>query len=164
MIRKSTFFVALAAHPTTTNALRTLICITILIGSLASCTTTVTPGYQVTGRAGRNVAQLSTAEQQQLAQDLSRCQQANVVTISGDPTAAAALAGAAASVLATHGNAAARTQAALQGASNSADQANTSLQPVYNDVAIAAEWKVSDCLKAAGWDSVPRFMTNGGVP
>src|SRR5271168_3924312 len=39
------------------------------------------------------------------------------------------------------------------------------MQPIMHmDIAKAAEWKTSDCLKAAGWDSIPRFMTHGRVP
>jgi hypothetical protein len=75
------------------------------------------------------------------------------------------MAGAAAAVLAAHGNAATRTEAGLQGASDSADraQASVKLKLIGMDIAKAAERKTSDCLKANGWDSIPQFMTTGGV-
>jgi hypothetical protein len=76
------------------------------------------------------------------------------------------MAGAAAAVLAVHGNAATRTQAALHGASDSANQAQASLnlKLMHMDIAQAADWKTSDCLKEARWDSIPPFMINGGRP
>jgi hypothetical protein len=113
------------------------------------------------------VTQLSSAEQHQLMEDVQRCSHENVWTYTDDTAALATMAGAAAAVLAAHGgNAATRTSAALQGASDSANQAQASVNAklVHLDIAKAAEWKTSDCLKAAGWDSIPRFMTNGGVP
>jgi hypothetical protein len=105
--------------------------------------------------------------QHQLMEDIQRCQQENVWTYTDDTAALATMAGAAEAVLAAHGgNAATRTQAALQGASDSANRAQASVNAklLRLDIAKAAEWKTSDCLKAAGWDSIPRFMTNGGVP
>jgi hypothetical protein len=105
-------------------------------------------------------------EQHQLMEDIGRCQQENVWTYTDDTVALATMAGAAAAVLAAHGNASTRTLAALQGAADSANQAQASvnLKLMKMDIAKAAEWKTSDCLKAAGWDSIPRFVTNGGVP
>jgi hypothetical protein len=101
----------------------------ILLAGLTVCsiTHTVTPGYHVTGRGGRSVPQLSSAEQHQLAEDIQRCKEANVWTYTDDTVALAAMAGAAGAVLAAHGNAATRTDAALQGASDSANQAQASL-------------------------------------
>jgi hypothetical protein len=98
-------------------------------------------------------------------EDTKRCQQENVWTYTDDTVALATMAGAAGAVLAAHGNAATRTQAALQGASDSANQAQASLNNNLErmEIAKAAEWKTSDCLKAAGWDSIPRFMATGGV-
>lgn len=139
-------------------------CIIILMVALTSCTSTFTPGYKVTGRGGRSISQLSTAEQQQLLQDAKRCQAENLVTVSDDPTTVATLAGAAAGVIAAHGSAATRAQAGLHEASNAAQQAHASLQSMHRDITIAAEWKVSDCLKTAGWDSMPFFMGHGGIP
>src|SRR5215469_2045424 len=81
-------------------------------------------------------------------------------TYTDDTAALATMAGAAAAVLAAHGgNAAIRTSAALQGASDSANQAQASVNAklVHLDIAKAAEWKTSDCLKAAGWASIPRL-------
>jgi hypothetical protein len=141
----------------------------ILMAGLAGCSTThtITPGYDLTGRGGRSVPQLSSAEQHQMMEDIKRCTQENVWTYTDDTVALAAMAGAAKAVLAAHGaNAATRTQAALQGASESANQAQgaVNLKLIHMDIAKAAEWKTSDCLKAAGWDSIPVFMVNGGVP
>jgi hypothetical protein len=140
----------------------------IVMAGLAACSTThtVTPGYDVTGRGGRSVTQLSSAEQHQLMEDIQRCSKENVWTYTDDTAALAAMTGAAAAVLAAHGSAATRTQAALQGASESANRAEAAvdLKLIHMDIAKAAEWKTSDCLKVAGWDSIPRFMTNGGVP
>lgn len=140
----------------------------ILITGLAGCTTTYTntPGYDVTGRGGRSLSQISSAEQHQLMEDIGRCQQENVWTYTDNTAALAEMAGAAEAVLAAHGTAASRTLAGLQGAANSANQADASVRSkmLKMDIAKAAEWKTSDCLKAAGWDSIPRFMTHGGVP
>lgn len=143
-------------------------CISMLMVALASCTTTHTykPGYAVFGRGGRGIPYLSTAEQQQLVQDEQRCQKENEFTItSNDPAALAALAGAAAGVLAAHGSASTRAQAGLESASNAANQAEASqqasLQPMVVEISQAAQWKVSDCLKSAGWDSMPQFMYSG---
>jgi hypothetical protein len=139
-----------------------------MIAGLAACSTTYTtqPGYEVTGRGGRSVVQLPSAEQHQLIEDIERCRQENAWTYTDDTAALATMAGAAAAVLAAHGNAGTRTLAALQGASDSANQAQAAvnLKLMKMDIAKAAEWKTSDCLKAAGWDSIPPFMTNGGVP
>jgi len=144
-------------------------CISMLMVALASCTTTKTymPGYVVFGRGGRGIPYLSTAEQQQLVQDEERCKKENTFTItSNDPAAVAALAGAAAGVLAAHGSASTRAQAGLQSASNASNQAEAahqaSLQPMYDEISRAAQWQVSDCLKSAGWDSMPHFMYHGG--
>jgi hypothetical protein len=138
----------------------------ILMAGFAACTTTytMTPGYHVTGRGGRSVAQLSSAEQRQLTEDEKRCQHENVWTYTDDTVALAAMAGAAGAILAAHGNAATRSQVALQAASNSANQAQAvvNLKLTKMDIAKAAEWKTSDCLKAAGWDSMPEFMATGG--
>jgi hypothetical protein len=140
----------------------------ILMAGFTACTTTytTTPGYYVTGRGGRGVSQLSSAEQHQMMEDIQRCTQENVWKYTDDTVAVAAMAGAAGAVLAAHGaNAATRTQAALQTASNAADQAGAAvnLKLMKMDIAKAADWKTSDCLKAAGWDSSPKFM-HGGVP
>ena len=129
----------------------------ILMAGLVACSTTYTtkPGYDVTGRGGRSVAQLSSAEQHQLIEDTQRFQQENVWTYTDDTAALATMAGAAEAVLAAHGgNAATRTQAALQGASDSANRAQASVNAklLRLDIAKAAEWKTSDCLKAAGWE------------
>jgi len=61
-------------------------------------------------------------------EDIQRCQQENVWTYTDDTAALATMAGAAEAVLAAHGgNAAIRTQAALQGASDSANRAQASV-------------------------------------
>src|SRR5271169_2166099 len=115
----------------------------IMMAGLAACSTTYTsrPGYDVTGRGGRSVTQLSSAEQHQLMEDIARCQQENVWTYTDDTVALATMAGAAEAVLAAHGNAATRAGAALQGAADSANQAQASVNRklMTMDIAKAAE-------------------------
>jgi hypothetical protein len=136
--------------------------IILTTGLVAACSNTYKfiPGYYVSGRGGRPLAQLPSTEQHQLVVDEKRCQQENVWTYTDDSVGLAAIEGAAGAVIAAHGNAATRIRAGLQGASNAASQAQASvgLQHVQADIREAADWNTSDCLKAAGWDSLPIFM------
>ena len=117
--------------------------------------TTYTPGTVVLSRGGRPVAELPTAQQQQLGVDIRECRTAAAVTVPDDRAALLLLAGAASGVLAAHGGAA-RAQGAINGAANALDQNSDS--GLSQEIREASDWRASDCLKSRGWDSEPRFM------
>lgn len=140
-----------------------LLCIAIALMGLTGCgktghlaETTLTPGEAVTGRGGRPVAELPTAEQQ-LARDMKECAAQASVTVPDDRLALLALAGAASGVLAAHGGLE-RAQGGIKGATNAINQASASDGAITEEIKEAADWKASDCLKKRGWDAIPRFM------